>query len=91
MLAYVAIVVSLVGGVVGLIQSFVTQQPLWAVGGGGLGIWIWPALRHALKVRQENLAIRLLEIPLSNVKSADEAARLLQEFFKASFFEKGSP
>ncbi len=89
LMAYLAIVVALCGGVTGIVQAILTQQPLWVVGGGILGSWIWPALRYALKIRQENLALRLLEIPLNQTQSAREAAQLLQDFFRESFFRKG--
>lgn len=85
-LAYVSIVISLCGGVFGLWEASRNQQPLVAILGGVLSACVWPALQHALKVRQQNVALRLLEIPLNQARSADEMAGLLREFFREAFF-----
>lgn len=89
LLAYVAIIVSLVGGVAGLIQASISQQPLVAVVSGILGVCIWPSMRFALQVRRQNIALRLLEIPLNRARTAEEMAKLLQEFFRAAYFADG--
>lgn len=88
-LAYLAIVVSLIGGIAGLIQASLGQQPLVAVLSGVLSVCIWPSLRFALLVRRQNIALRLLEIPLNQARTAEEMAKLLREFFKAAYFSDG--
>ena len=91
-LAYVSIVVSLCGGVFGIWEASRNQQPLVAVLGGVMSVSIWPALQHALKVRQQNVALRLLEIPLNQARSSEEMAKLLQEFFREAYFRtSGGP
>jgi hypothetical protein len=66
----------------------------WAENGfvtlaGAVGAFLfWPALRSALEIRKTNIAIRLLEIPLSNSKSAKEAAEVIQQAFLASFVKE---
>ena len=89
LLAYLSIVVSLTFGVGGLVQASVSQQPLVAVIGGVLSICIWPSMSYALQVRRETIALRLLEIPLSQTRTAEEAAKLLQDFFRAAYFGGG--
>ena len=48
----------------------------------------YPAMRKARRIREQNIAIRLLEIPLTNSRTAEEAARILQEFFAATIPSK---
>ncbi len=91
-LAYVSIVVSLCGGVFGLLEASRNQQPLVAVLGGLLSTCIWPSMQHALKVRHQNVALRLLEIPLNQAQSSAEMAKLLQDFFREAYFRtSGGP
>jgi hypothetical protein len=45
----------------------------------------WPAARMAERLRKQNLAIRLMEHPLSKTETAEEAARVLQQFFTEAF------
>jgi hypothetical protein len=48
-------------------------------------------MRLAQGIRQQNMAIRLLEIPLSNSRTAEEAAKILHEFFAATIPAKSIP
>jgi hypothetical protein len=45
----------------------------------------YPAMREVHKIRSENQKIRLLEIPLNNASTANEAAASLHEVFKQEF------
>ncbi len=45
----------------------------------------YPAMREVHKIRTENQIIRMLEIPLNNAKTADEAAASLHQVFKEEF------
>ena len=38
----------------------------------------WPAINSVRKTRKENIAIRLLEVPLSQSSSSEEAAKMLK-------------
>lgn len=50
---------------------------------------LWPSLKSARLTRRENIAIRLLSIPLSHAKSEEDAARLLSDFFRNTL-DKGA-
>ena len=88
-LAYISIMVSLGGGVFGLLEASRNQQPLVAVLGGLMSLCIWPSMQHALSVRKQNVALRLLEIPLSQAQSSKELAQLLRDFFREAYFRTG--
>lgn len=60
-------------------------QGLLALAASIPGALLWPALREARRIREKNLAIRLLEVPLSKPHTADEAAKLVSEMFKTLF------
>lgn len=45
----------------------------------------FPAMSQARKIREQNMAIRLLEIPLSNSTTAQEASEVLRLFFESTF------
>ncbi len=47
-----------------------------------------PAVRLARSIRRENIAIRLLEAPLSLAETATEAASTLNQFFLDTFKSK---
>jgi len=58
---------------------------LGALGGAALNGFVWPAFRQTRELRQQNLMLRMLEIPLSKAKTADEAANMLTEAFSNHF------
>jgi hypothetical protein len=45
----------------------------------------YPAMREVHRIRNENQKIRLLEIPLMNAKTADEAAAVVHKVFQGGF------
>ena len=45
----------------------------------------YPAMRLVLRIRTENQKIRLLEIPLMNARTADDAAATLRDVFYREF------
>ena len=47
-----------------------------------------PATLLARQTRRENIMIRMLELPLSQASTADEAAKMLAKTFPAIFFAK---
>lgn len=55
----------------------------WGIAGPGVGTaaLFGPTLWAAIKVWRTNIRIRLLEIPLSLAKTADEAAGIINEVF----------
>jgi hypothetical protein len=63
----------------------------------GLGtvasVMFYPAMKLAKRIREQNVAIRLLEIPLNGAHTAAEAALVLKEFFQSTYSlkKKGWP
>jgi hypothetical protein len=47
--------------------------------GGICSLVVWPAMGAARRTRKENIAIRLLEAPLSRVDTSKEAAEMLHK------------
>jgi hypothetical protein len=58
---------------------------LTAIVGVVLNGLAWPAYNATKQLRAENLMLRMLEIPLSKAKTADEAAKMLTESFVHHF------
>jgi hypothetical protein len=48
----------------------------------------WPALREARQIHKENMAVRLLEVPLSMAGTAKAAAEALRDAFTTVFLSK---
>ncbi len=48
----------------------------------------WPAMHSARRTRKENIAIRLLEAPLSRVDTAKEAAEMLRRLVNEILSDK---
>ena len=53
-----------------------------------VGALFWPAMSAARQMRRENLAIRLLEAPLSQAETAQAAADMLQKMFIEVFVKE---
>src|SRR5580658_3129105 len=66
----------------------VEQSDVLTVVGGACNLLIWPSLAHAQRIRKENQAMRLLEIPLSKAETAEKAADMIREMFVAVFVER---
>ena len=56
--------------------------------GGIASALFFPAMRQARQIRRENIAIRLLERPLSMAETSHEAADALKEFFLDTFISR---
>ncbi|MGA2879515.1 MAG: hypothetical protein ABSG13_11230 [Bryobacteraceae bacterium] len=65
--------------------SIYAGLPLTAIVGVVLNGLAWPAYNATKQLRAENLMLRMLEIPLSKAKTADEAAKMLTESFVHHF------
>ncbi len=65
--------------------SIYARLPLTAIVGVVLNGLAWPAYNATKQLRAENLMLRMLEIPLSKAKTADEAAKMLTESFVHHF------
>ena len=87
-LCYLFAVVFVVTGVGALIWGAVAGQGIVSVAGSIAGILFWPALREARQIRKENMAIRLLEVPLSMAGTAKAAAEALRDAFTTIFLSR---
>jgi hypothetical protein len=75
-------------GVTLIFWSITHDQPLITVLGVLDSALFWPAMKHADKTRRSNIMLRTLEIPLSQAKTAKEAAEMLKRSFEAHFSEE---
>ena len=71
-------------GLAPLTYGVFKAESLTAILGTVANVMFYPAMRLAKAIRDQNMAIRLLEIPLNNSKTAEEAATLLRQFFEAT-------
>jgi len=77
-------------GVAVIAKALFTEQSVWTtVVGGVVSALFWPAMNAAWQIRRENLAIRLLEAPLSRAETAQAAADMLQKVFIEVFVREG--
>lgn len=53
------------------------------------GVIFGVVLRHALKIRNQNIAVRMLEVVLNNVRTGEEAKAAISEAYGYIFDYKG--
>lgn|SRR5215831_13328516 len=87
-LCYVFAGVFVAVGVGVLIAGAVAGQGLVALAGSIASTLFWPALSNARQIRKENMAIRLLEAPLSIAGTSKAAAEALRDAFTGIFVGK---
>jgi hypothetical protein len=75
-------------GVGVLVAGAYQGQQVIAASGAVASALFYPAMRLARRIREQNMAIRLLEIPLTNSRTAEEAAKILEEFFASTIPSK---
>lgn len=68
-----------------LVMAVVRGDGLMALAGSISSSLFWPALRSAIAIRQVNIAIRLLEVPLSQAKSSSQALNAINQAFATHF------
>jgi len=89
-LLYFIAVICVISGITALLFGLIREQGVVAVAGGvASGLFI-PAMHQARKIRRENMAIRLLEGPLSKAATAKDASDALKEFFVDTFISRKS-
>jgi hypothetical protein len=76
------------GGMLALIAGVLRDQGLVALAGGIASALFYPAMDQARQIRRENIAIRLLERPLSMAETSHDAAVALKEFFVDTFISR---
>jgi hypothetical protein len=80
--------VFVLSGVTPLIGGMVRGEGVISLAGGIASALFYPAVRQAGKIRRENIAIRLLERPLSMADTSRDAADALREFFVSTFIPR---
>ena len=81
-LLYSFAIVFVTAGVVLIGVGIFRNNPYAMIGGPVESVLFVPAMRWGWKIRRANIAIRLLEAPLSRAKTADEAATAIRQFFE---------
>ncbi len=71
-----------------LVGGYLKGDGVIALAGGIASGLFWPAMREAKEIRNTNLAIRLLEDPLSRAETSSEAANTIREFFAHSLIKE---
>ena len=77
-LCYVLVVLLVGVGISILLFGIILERDVAAVVGGGVSGLFWPALRYARNFRQDNIRVRLYELPLAMSKSPEDAAMYLE-------------
>ena len=72
------------GFVTVLASVFQNSAGLGAVGVIAMAL-CWPAMRYAILIRRGNVALRMLELALNNVSSADRALEAINRAFGIHF------
>lgn len=75
-------------GLACLVYGVANGSALNTIAGVVTGSFYIPALNAARQIHKEYIAIRLLESPLSQANTADDAARALQEIVKDILLRK---
>jgi hypothetical protein len=76
-------------GLIAIVRALLTdQRGEVTLAGTAATILFWPAVHLGQRVRKENMAMRLLEIPLGKAKTEEAAANMLHEMFQKIFVEK---
>jgi hypothetical protein len=88
-LCFLAAIGLILIGIAAIVRAMlVEQETVVTVVGGLANVIFWPALAMGQRVRKENLAVRLLEVPLSKAATEEAAANMLREMFIQIFVEK---
>ena len=80
-LLYLIALLVVVAGSTALLYGVFSKQSVAAISGAVSSSLFVPAMMFASKIRRENIALRLLEAPLSRADTAKEASEALYEYF----------
>lgn len=75
-------------GLFALIWGVFKGEAISTIAGFASTTLFWPAMTSARRTRKENIAIRLLEAPLSRADTAKEAADMLHKLVKEILTDK---
>ena len=81
--AFAVVFVSI--GAFAICWSIVTSVGLATIGGAVSAILFIPAMQMARRIREQNIALRMLEVPLDRAQTVEEASQLLPDFFARAF------
>jgi len=84
-LGYAFAIVFVLCGVGVLVIGAIRKDGLVAAAGGISSTLFWPSLSAAMRIRRQNVAIRLLELPMNRADTSREAAEVLRGFFEFEF------
>ena len=87
-LLYFFAILFVIVGLSVLIWAMILRETIIAVTGSISSIFFWPAMSSARRTRKENIAIRLLELPLSKASTSQEASQLLVRLLDDIFSDK---
>ena len=82
-------VITFVAGLVALGFGIYRNQAVTEIVGVAATALFHPAMSRARLIREQNMAIRLLEIPLNNAQTIQEASELLRRFFESTIPSRG--
>lgn len=68
-----------------ILNGVQTGNGVVTVAGSATAALFWPALRHAIRIRETNMIIRLFEIPLAAAKTSREASAAIIMVFRNRF------
>lgn len=88
-LLYVFAALFVVCGVIVLLCAVWRKDTEQAIVGTVASALFFPAMHQARQIRKENLAIRLLEAPLSHAATAGESAVAIRKAFLEIFGKRG--
>jgi hypothetical protein len=88
LLCYGFSAIFVVAGVFTLIVGAFTSDAVVAICGTVSSSFFFPALASARSIREDNMAIRLLEISLDKAATAEQAAQALSDAFTRLFVER---
>jgi len=74
-------------GISAIIYGVLEGKELIALSGSISTSLIFPAVYLARNIRKQNIAIRLLEVPLNMAKTSEEAAKAISQMISNSFEE----
>jgi len=85
MLLYGLSLISFLLGVAVIVWSLYRNQPIATLAGAIESTLFAPAVYFIRQIRRENIKLRLMELPLSSAKTAEEAAKAIITLFAEEF------
>lgn len=87
---YIFAILFVLVGLAVLVIGVVYQNPLSSILGALASSLFWPSMTAARRTRKENIAIRLLEAPLSRADTAKSASEMLHKLLNEVMTDKRS-